>query len=92
LKFEAANSVDLACEWLVKDETKPYARLFSDRDRAVARERLAPHQASLEARAAAEQEREAERRTRIDALRAERRRTGRSLFPEIDAARRRHNE
>jgi len=60
LKLEQANSLDLACEALVADENKPYARLFTDADRAAAHNRLAPH---IEAIAA----REAERRDRIDA-------------------------
>jgi hypothetical protein len=91
IKFEAANALDLACEALVKDETKPYAHLFTEADRAVARERLAPHEANLEARVEAERQEQAERRARIDALRAQRRQTGRALFPEIDdAAHRRH--
>jgi hypothetical protein len=89
LKFEAANALDLACEWLVKDESKPYAHLFTDADRAVASERLAPHEANLAARAETERRKETARRARIDALRAERRRSGGSLFPEIDAARNR---
>src|SRR3954469_1234069 len=37
-KLEVANSLDLACEWLVADGDKPYAFLFSDADRARARE------------------------------------------------------
>ena len=88
IKFEAADSLDLACEALVRDQSKPYAHLFSDRDRAIANERLAPHEANLAARAEDEGQANAERRARIDALRAERREKGSSLFPEIDAARR----
>lgn len=49
-KLEVADSLDLACEALVADETKPYAHLFSDDDRAAARQRLAPHVAAIEAR------------------------------------------
>lgn len=41
-KLEAADSLDLACEALVADETKPYAQLFSDDDRKKAQARLAP--------------------------------------------------
>lgn len=91
LKFEAANALDLACESLVKDAEKPYAHLFSDRDRAAARDRLAPHEASLDARAAAARAEEAERRARVDALRAQRRSSGSSLFPELDDAARRRS-
>src|SRR3954454_19090481 len=42
-KLEEADSLDLACESLVQDDSKPYAYLFTDADRAAARERLAPH-------------------------------------------------
>lgn len=49
-KLEDANSLDLACEALVADETKPYAFLFSDADRETARARLAPHVAAIKAR------------------------------------------
>src|SRR4051794_20117507 len=42
-KLEVADSLDLACEWLVGDDMKPYAHLFSQDDRRIARERLAPH-------------------------------------------------
>ncbi|HVL94756.1 MAG TPA: hypothetical protein VM266_02745 [Solirubrobacteraceae bacterium] len=42
-KLEEKNSLDLACEALVADPDKPYAHLFSDEDRAAARERLGPH-------------------------------------------------
>jgi hypothetical protein len=38
-KLEDADSLDLACEALVADETNPYAHLFSDQERAAARER-----------------------------------------------------
>lgn len=62
-KLEEADSLDLACESLVADETKPYAHLFSDEDRAAARQRLAPHIEAIERR-------HAERRARIDAARA----------------------
>ena len=47
-KLEMAHALDLACEWLVLDESKPYAVLFSDADRIAARERLAPHIAAVE--------------------------------------------
>lgn len=49
-KLEIAHALDLACEWLVLDEDKPYAALFSSADRAAARERLAPHIAAVEER------------------------------------------
>jgi tetratricopeptide (TPR) repeat protein len=52
-KLEAADSLDLSCEALVIDESKPYAALFSDEDRAAARARLAPHIDSLQRRKAA---------------------------------------
>jgi hypothetical protein len=49
-KLEDANSLDLACEALVADESKPYAHLFSAEDRAAARARLAPYIAAIEQR------------------------------------------
>ena len=49
-KLEIAHALDLACEWLVLDEDKPYAGLFTDADRATAHARLAPHIAAVEAR------------------------------------------
>lgn len=42
-KLEDADSLDLACEALVADTSKPYAHLFSDEDREAAQARLAPH-------------------------------------------------
>ena len=63
-KLEDADSLDLACEALVADETKPYSHLFSAADRAAARARLAPHLRAIEAR-------KAESRERIDARRAD---------------------
>jgi len=59
-KLEDADSLDLACEALVADASRPYAHLFSDKDRAAARARLAPHIEAIEARKAAS-------RARIDA-------------------------
>src|SRR5206468_172708 len=53
-KLEDADSLDLACETLVADETKPYAHLFSSADRLAARARLAPHIDAIERRRAAE--------------------------------------
>jgi hypothetical protein len=84
VKFEEADALDLVCEALVADERKPYAYLFSEEDRAIARERLAPHQAAVGKRKEHEAAEERARRERIDALRAQRRATGSSLFPEID--------
>jgi tetratricopeptide (TPR) repeat protein len=63
-RLEEADSLDLACEALVADETKPYASLFTDADRAAAQGRLAPRIAAIEARKVATQE-------RIDARRSE---------------------
>jgi tetratricopeptide (TPR) repeat protein len=42
-KLEEKNALELACEALVADADKPYAHLFTDEDRAAARERLGPH-------------------------------------------------
>ena len=63
-KLEEADSLDLASEALVIDESKPYASLFSDEDRAVARARLAPYIDAIERR-------KAERVARIAARRSE---------------------
>src|SRR3954452_3963325 len=49
-KLEDADSLDLACEALVADESKPYAYLFTEEDRAAARARLPPHVRAIEAR------------------------------------------
>src|SRR3954469_24910361 len=49
-KLEEADSLDLACEALVADESKPYSHLFTDGDRAAARARLAPHIEAIRAR------------------------------------------
>ena len=68
-KLEEAESLDLACEALVADETKPYSHLFTDEDRAAARERLAPHEEAIAAR-------KAEHRARVDAARARLRKEG----------------
>lgn len=62
-KLQGADSLDLACEALVADETKPYAHLFSDADRSAARTRLAPHIEAIQDRKAASQ-------SRIEARRA----------------------
>ena len=68
-KLEDADSLDLACEALVADEAKPYAFLFTEKDRAAAKERLAPHIQAI-------QDRKADERARIDAARAELKRKG----------------
>ncbi len=61
-KLEQADSLDLACEALVADVDKPYARLlFTDPDRASAQARLAPYIASIAARKSASRERIAAR-------------------------------
>jgi tetratricopeptide (TPR) repeat protein len=52
-KLEEADSLDLACEALVADATKPYAHLFTDADRAAASTRLAPHIEAIKRRKAA---------------------------------------
>src|SRR3954451_23721771 len=62
-KLEDADSLDLAWEALVADESKPYAYLFTDGDRAAARARLAPHIEAIRARKTAMS-------TRIDARRS----------------------
>jgi tetratricopeptide (TPR) repeat protein len=56
-KLEEADSLDLACEALVADESKPYAHLFTEADRAAAVARLAPHIQAIDARKAASQAR-----------------------------------
>lgn len=63
-KLEEADSLDLASEALVIDESKPYASLFSDEDRAAARARLAPYIDAIQRRKAA-------RVARIEARRSE---------------------
>ena len=78
-KLEAEGALDLACEALVVAEGKPYESLFSDEDRAAARERLGSH---VEAIAAGK----AERRARIDAARAKLRETGLPERPDLDWA------
>jgi tetratricopeptide (TPR) repeat protein len=62
-KLQDADALDLACESLVADADKPYAHLFTDKDRAAARERLAPYIGAIDARKAA-------RNSRIDTRRA----------------------
>lgn len=77
-QLEDADSLDLACEVLVADDSKPYAYLFTDADRVAARERLAPHVDAIAAR-------EAERRERIDAARTRLRERGLPKRSELDA-------
>lgn len=78
VKLEQADSLDLACEALVADESKPYAHLFTAADRAAARKRLAPH---IEAIAG----RETDRRARIDAGRRRLREQGLPKRFDLDA-------
>jgi hypothetical protein len=52
-KLEDANSLDLTCEYLIADESKPYAFLFSQNDRLRAHDRLAPHLTAIAQRNAA---------------------------------------
>jgi tetratricopeptide (TPR) repeat protein len=61
-RLEDADSLDLACEWLVAEPAKPYAYLFSDGERETAQVRLAPHLAAIESRTAARLRRIADRR------------------------------
>jgi len=78
-KLEDADSLDLACESLMADESKPYAYLFTDADRTAARQRLAPHVEAIEGR-------KAERRARIEAARAELREKGLPGRFDLDAS------
>jgi len=64
-KLEDADSLDLACEALVSDASKPYARLFTDADRTAASKRLAPHIAAIERTKAATIERIEARRAAV---------------------------
>ncbi len=77
--LEAGDALDLSCECLVADETKPYAELFTDEDRAAACERLGAHRETIDAR-------NAERRARIDAARAKIRNKGVPSRLDLDAA------
>ena len=77
-KLEDADSLDLACEALVADDSKPYATLFSDADRRAARERLAPHVHAIE-------QRKADERARIDAARQRLRAEGIPRRSELDS-------
>lgn len=68
-KLEDADSLDLACEAFVVDESKAYAHLFTDEERRIARQRLGPHVASIEKRRAESKARvESRRRTLPEAL------------------------
>jgi hypothetical protein len=78
-KLEDADSLDLACEALVEDASKPYAHLFTEADRTAAQERLAPHAKKIEARKAA-------RRDRIAIARAKLRQTGLPARSDLDAS------
>src|SRR4051794_33043065 len=80
-KLEDADSLDLACETLVADASKPYAYLFSTADRTAARARLAPHVEAIEAR-------KAEERARIAAATERLRAKGLPHRSELDSARR----
>jgi len=73
-KLEDANSLDLACEWLVADADKPYAFLFTDVERDRARARLKPHIAAIEARNAAIKARREEAEAKVQAEDGPRRR------------------
>jgi tetratricopeptide (TPR) repeat protein len=64
-KLAEADSLDLACEALVADATKPYSHLFDEKDRAAARSRLAPHIAAIERRKSATTERIRGRRSTL---------------------------
>ncbi len=63
-KLEDADSLDLTCEALVADDTKPYAYLFTESDRAAARKRLARHMEAIA-------QRKATTSARIEARRSE---------------------
>lgn len=66
-KLEESDSLDLACEALVIDESKPYAFLFNEADRAAAKSRLAPYVKAIEARKAAQRARIDDRHTALPA-------------------------
>jgi tetratricopeptide (TPR) repeat protein len=73
-KLEEADSLDLACEALVADAQKPYARLFTDTDRELARVRLEPHKQAIERRRTRSRDRVEARKAElpddVEALRA----------------------
>ena len=64
-KLADADSLDLACEALVADDSRPYAHLFTEADRAAARKRLAPHIDSIEKRKAVSSARIETRRSEL---------------------------
>lgn len=78
-KLEDADSLDLACEALVQDGSKPYSHLFTAEDRTAAKNRLAPHLDAIEKRNAA-------RRARIDAAKDKLRAQGLPARSELDAS------
>jgi hypothetical protein len=78
-RLENASALDLACESLVHDTSKPYAHLFTDEDRTAARERLGPNIEAIE-------ERKAKHRARIDAARAKLRANGLPSRLDLDGA------
>lgn len=73
-KLEDANSLDLACEWLIADADKPYAFLFTAAERERAHARLKPHIAAIEERNAAIRARREEALARVRAEGGPRRR------------------
>jgi tetratricopeptide (TPR) repeat protein len=64
-KLEDADSLDLTCEALIADESKPYAHLFTATERKLARERLAHHFGAIEQRKAARNARIEKRRAQL---------------------------
>ena len=82
-RLEAAGSLDLAPELLVADGDRPYAHLFSDEDRELARARIGPHLETIAARTA-------EHRSRVDAAREKLRTKGMPRRHELDAQLRRN--
>ena len=64
-RLRDANALDLSPEALVHDEARSYSVLFTDEDRAAAREHLEPDIADVEARLQARHERQAAARERI---------------------------
>lgn len=82
-RLAANDSLDLTPEALVADEERPYAALFTDEDRAAARERLGPHLESIA-------ERRAEQLARREAARAKLREEGLPRRYALDAQLRRN--
>jgi tetratricopeptide (TPR) repeat protein len=56
-KLEEADALDLACEALIADTTKPYAHLFTPEEQAAAQKRLSHHLGAIERRKDARTER-----------------------------------